>query len=134
MKKMKLGLIVIVLLLLMGLSSCDLFVSFFGTTIDDRIDAFNDDSSAGNLSKLYTHFHSDTVDRDSMKNDPVNYWNGTVFYNEAEIINYSVSGTTVNGIEDFGDQSCVVEMKREGLDYMMYHVDVDGSAVVRKIE
>jgi len=68
MKKMKIAMIFMVLLFLAGLSSCDLFVSFFGTTIDDRIDAFRDDvesaQNIGNYSNLYTHFHSDTIDRD----------------------------------------------------------------------
>lgn len=135
MRKMKPGLILIILLmLLMGLSSCDLFVSFFGTTIDDRIDAFNDDTAAGNISKLYTHFHSDTADYTSMKNDPGTYWFGSVFESGAQIINYSVSGTTVTGTETGSDQSCVVEMKREGLDYKMNKVYVGGVLEVKKVE
>jgi len=134
MTKKKLGLVLIVIVLLAGFNSCDLFVSFFGTTIDERIDAFNDDVADANWNKLYTHFHSDTIDRDTMKNDPAGYWDSSPFWNGAEIVNFSVSGTTVTGIESFGDQGVTVEMKREGLDYMMYHLTVDGGFDIRKID
>lgn len=126
MKKTKLILILTVVFLLAGLSSCDLFVNFFGTTIDERIDAFNDDAKDGNLSKLYTHFHSDTKERDDMKNDPDTYWYNSPMASENYIDSYSVSGDDVDG-KMTSDQDVNVKMKRDGLDYMMFEMTIDGS-------
>src|SRR6056297_2499310 len=54
---------------LFTLGSCDMFINWFGTSIEARVEAFKDDLSAGNYSSLYKHFHSDTELRSSMKND-----------------------------------------------------------------
>lgn len=134
MKKIKLFLVLIVLVLLTGLSSCDLFVSFFGTTIDDRIEAFNDDVAAGNYSELKSHFHSDTVQRDDMTET---YWTTKIqFANKTQIVNYSVSGTTVTGFEDYQGDEVVLAMKREGLDYMILSLTIksDPDLIIKKIE
>jgi len=132
MKKTKLILILTVVFLLTGLSSCDLFVNFFGTTIDERIDAFNDDAKDGKYSSLYKHFHSDTEERDEMKNDST-YWDSWPMASDNYFDTYSVSGDEVDGKMDSG-QDFDVKMKRDGLDYMMYQLTIDGGFKVRKIE
>jgi len=142
MKIIKTGMILMVVLFIAGLSSCDLFVSFFGTTIDERVDSFRDDVDDAQLSQdysdLYTHFHSDTIDRDLMKNDPngdTGYWSDLPFYHDTgdNISTYSVSGTSVSGSME-SPNSFTMEMKKEGLNYMIYHIDIDGAPIVRKIE
>jgi len=114
---------------LFTLGSCDMFVNWFGTSIEGRVDAFDDDLSAGNYSSLYKHFHSDTVDRDNMKTDPTGYWTPTPIYPNGNINNYSVSGDTVTGTVDTdGDpnQSFTMEMKKDGMEYFIRTLNFAG--------
>jgi len=124
MKKIKTGLLLAILAaLVFGMGSCDLF---FGTSIEERIEAFNDDVAAGNLSRLYTHFHPDTVDRDTMVNTPVTYWDNTPFGSGNQIASYSISGDTVTGSLSISG-TITVEMKKDGLDYMILSMTISGS-------
>lgn len=131
MKKIKTGLLLLILTaLVFGMGSCDLF---FGMSITERIDAFNDDVAAGNWSSLYTHFHPDTLERDDMTAE---YWSNTPFASGNQIVNYSVNGDTVSGSLSISG-TITVEMKKDGLDYMMYHVTIPGSPedfTIRRIE
>jgi len=129
----RIGYFLVVLVMLMGFGSCDMFVNFFGTTIDERIDSFNDDAKAGNYSSMYSHFHSDTKERDDMKNDPNTYWNTTPMASENYIDSYSVSGDTASGKLKSGD-TFSAEMKRDGLDYLIYQMDFGTGFDIRRIE
>ncbi len=122
MKKIKTGLLLAILAaLVFGMGSCDLF---FGTSIEERIEAFNDDVAAGNLSQLYTHFHPDTLERDDMTSA---YWSNTPFGSGNQIVSYSISGDTVNGSLSFGG-TITMEMKKDGMDYLIYHMTISGSS------
>src|SRR6056297_3537052 len=118
-----------ILIFLFTLGSCDMFVNWFGTSIADRVDAFDDDLSAGSYSELYKHFHSDTVDRDSMKNDPTGYWPTTSIYPDGNIKNYSVNGDTVTGTVWNGsaDLSFSMDMEKDGMDYFIRTLEISGS-------
>ena len=126
---LKISAILFVLAFMLTLGSCEMFINWFGTSIEDRVEAFNDDLSAGKYSVLYKHFHSDTVDRYDMKNDPTNYWDPTPIYPNGNINNYSVSGDTVTGTVDTnGDpnQPFTMEMKKDGMDYYIRKLNFDG--------
>jgi len=123
---------------LFTLGSCDMFINWFGTSIEGRVDAFDDDLSAGNYSGLYKHFHSDTVDRDNMKNDPTIFWNDTAVssaYGTSSITNYS-SGDTVTGTirNNNGDLSFSMDMKKDGMEYFIRTLEISGSPDIRKLD
>ena len=122
--------------LLFTLGSCDMFINWFGTSIESRVDAFDDDLSAGNYSGLYKHFHSDTVDRDNMKTDPSGYWTPTPIYPNGNINNYSVSGDTVTGTVWNGsdDLSFSMDMKKDGMEYFIRRLDITGSPEIKKLD
>ena len=121
---------------LFTLGSCDMFINWFGTSIEGRVDAFDDDLSAGNYSGLYKHFHSDTVDRDNMKTDPDGYWTTTSIYPEGNIKTYSVSGDTVTGTVWNGsdDLSFSMDMKKDGMEYFIRTLEISGSPDIRKLD
>ncbi len=130
--------ILFVLAFMLTLGSCEMFINWFGTSIEDRVEAFNDDLSAGKYSVLYKHFHSDTVDRYDMKNDSTNFWNNTAVsptYGTSRITNYS-SGDTVTGTinNSNDDQSFSMEMKKDGMDYYIRTLEVSGSPDIRKLD
>ena len=125
-----------ILILLFSLGSCDMFINWFGTSIESRVDAFDDDLSAGNYSGLYKHFHSDTVDRDNMKTDPTGYWTPTPIYPNGNINNYSVSGDTVTGTVWNGSTylSFTMDMKKDGMEYFIRRLDINGSPEIKKLD
>lgn len=131
MKKTKTGVLLLILAaLIFGMGSCDLF---FGMSIPERIDAFNDDVAAGNLSRLYTHFHSDAEDLYDMRTDPSGYWGTTVFNStDALIGSYSVNGDTVTGTI-YGNP-VIVQMKKDGLDYMILSISYNGEIIAKTVE
>ena len=128
--------VLFILTILFTLGSCEMFTNWFGTTIEDRVDAFDDDLSAGNYSSLYKHFHSDTVDRDNMKTDPDGYWSATPIYTSSNIKNSSVSGDTVTGTVWNGsaDLSFTMNMKKDGMEYFIRSLEIDGSPDIRKLD
>ena len=128
--------VLFILTILFTLGSCEMFTNWFGTTIEGRVDAFDDDLSAGNYSSLYKHFHSDTVDRTEMKNVSEDYWSTTSIYPEGNIKNYSVSGDTVNGTVWNGsaDLSFTMNMKKDGMEYFIRSLEIDGSPDIRKLD
>ena len=120
------------------LGSCEMFSSWFGTSIDDRVDAFNDDLSAGKYSQLYKHFHNDTVDKTEMKNDPDGYWSATPIYTSSNINDYSVSGDTVTGtVETANDpnQPFTMNMEKDGMEYYIRKLNFEGwTGEIKKLD
>lgn len=122
-----------VLLFLLTLGSCDMFINWFGTTIEDRVEAFNDDLEAKNWGQLYKHFHNDTEDRSIMDET---YWVGTALHDEGSITSYSISGETVNGMVWNGtvNKSFNMDMKKDGLDYYIRRLDIEGNPEIKKLD
>ncbi|MCF7948154.1 MAG: hypothetical protein K9M94_06165 [Spirochaetia bacterium] len=123
---------------LFTLGSCDMFINWFGTSIEGRVDAFNDDLSAGNYSSLYTHFHSDTELRTSMKNDALKFWDGTIIgpaNAPCKIVSYSagdtVTGTIRNKYDDFYFS---MDMKKDGMEYFIRTLTIGSSTEIRKLD
>ncbi|MFW6361745.1 MAG: hypothetical protein ACOC2R_08350 [Spirochaetota bacterium] len=130
--------ILFVLAFMLTLGSCEMFINWFGTSIEDRVEAFNDDLSAGKYSVLYKHFHSDTVDRYDMKNAPSAYWNTTFVGPDnapARILSYS-SGDTVTGqIENSStSKSFSMQMKKDGMEYFIRTLEISESEDIRKLD
>jgi hypothetical protein len=135
---LKISAILFVLAFMLTLGSCEMFINWFGTSIEDRVEAFNDDLSAGKYSVLYKHFHSDTVDRYDMKNDASKFWDDTAVssaYGTSRVTSYS-SGDTVTGTinNNNGDQSFSMEMKKDGMDYYIRTLEISGSPDIRKLD
>jgi len=70
-----------------------------------------------------------------MRTDPDGYWSLSPFYGGSgdNISTYSVSGTSVSGSME-SPNSFTMEMKREGLDYKIYSLNIGGSWKAKKIE
>ena len=129
----------LVLSLVLFLGSCEMLGLVGGTSIEERVDAFNDDLSGGNYSRLYTHFHPDTVDRESMENDPSGFWSKTAVasdYAPNTITDYSFSGDTVSGTisNDNGSLGFTMDMQKDGSDYYIRVLAISGSPEIRKID
>ena len=120
--------------LILSLGSCNMFIDWFGTTIEDRVDSFNDDLSAGKLLQLYKHFHSDTKMRSDMQTE--NFWiNSPLNYEGTYIVNYNVSGDTVTGtINNGSNLNFTMEMKKDGLEYYILTLDIGSSYEIRKLQ
>ena len=122
---------------LFTLGSCDMFINWFGTSIEDRVDAFNDDLSAGNYSSLYKHFHSDTELRSSMKNDSTNFWNTTSIgpdYAPCRIKSYSPGDTVTGTIYNGSDLSFSMDMETDGMEYYIRTLKIGSSPEIRKLD
>lgn len=136
---LKLTAILFVFALILTLGSCEMFINWFGTSIEDRVEAFNDDLSAGKYSVLYKHFHYDTVDRTDMKDDPTEYWKDTPIAPEngtSKITSYS-SGDTVTGNinnTNIGDKPFSMEMKTDGMEYYIRTLKIGDSPEIRKLD
>lgn len=133
---LKISTILFMLAFMLTLGSCEMFINWFGTTIENRVDAFNDDLKAERWSELYKHFHSDTVDRTEMKNDPIGFWSSTSIYNaDSRIVSYS-SGDTVTGTIYNGSTNLTfsMEMKKDGMDYYIRTLEISGSPDIRKLD
>lgn len=131
---LRISVFISVLLFLLTLGSCDMFINWFGTTIEDRVEAFNYDLEANNWGQLYKHFHTDTEDRSIMN---AAYWEGTPLYDEGSITSYSTSGTTVTGIVyTTGDpnRTFTMDMKTDGMEYFIRRLDIDGNPEIKKLE
>lgn len=139
-------LVIIGLIILPVLGSCDMFVNWFGTTVSGRVDSFNRDLTNGNYDQLYTHFSSDIDHYDSMKgSSSETYWEGTDFYPNTgtppteyvSIKNYSgddpVTGVLSDSSIDF-DKSFKFEMVREGMVYYIKKAYVEGTLEVRELK
>ena len=127
-----------ILILLFSLGSCDMFINWFGTSIEGRVDAFDDDLSAGNYSSLYKHFHSDTEDRVEMKNESTTFWNLTSIGPNAgtsRITNYSSGDTVTGNINNSnGDFSFSMDMKKDGMEYYIRTLKIGSSPEIRKLD
>lgn len=135
---LKITTILFILIFMLTLGSCEMFINWFGTSIESRVEAFNDDLSAGRYSQLYEHFHSDTADRTDMKNDPTTFWNNTFVGPDnapAKIVSYS-SGDTVTGqIENINtSRSFSMQMKKDGMEYFIRTLEITGSEDIRKLD
>lgn len=129
-------LILLLIVLTIVLGSCEMFINWFGTTIDGRVDAFDKEINRGDVSQYYKHFHDDTQEKSLMKDDPNNFpWN-ILDDNNADIITYNVSGETVTGSMDSdGDPfDFTMQMKKDGLDYYIRSLVIGGSYDIRKLQ
>ncbi len=74
-----------------------------------------------------------------MKNDSTNFWNNTAVsptYGTSRITNYSI-GDTVTGFLDNdngSNQSFSMEMTKDGMDYYIRTLEINGSPDIRKLD
>lgn len=139
MKICKITLSLLILLITLFIGSCDMFVNWFGTTVEGRVDGFNRDLTDGNYSSLYKHFSSDIDDYNTMKNTGSVYWDDTSFWPSSgsyvTIESYSgedpVTGTLKDGTVS---KTFKLYLTQKGLVYYIKRAYVNDVIQVRKLD
>lgn len=107
------------------LGSCQVAGLLFGVTIDQRIKEFSDGYTGGSYATLYTNFSDNTTQKSAMK-DPT-FWDTTPFaaINQPQAIStYSVSSSTVTGnfSNTNGSFDLSMQMEQSGTDWYILSI------------
>jgi len=126
--------LLIIFVVALSFESC----SLFGTKIDERIDAFISDLNS-DRNNIYANFHpSETADYDAIKNPTV--WES--WFDPAET--YSLSNlddgnsdsvtAVITGSGAFGPSDATFKMAKDGFDWMIEELTVQGLTPVPLVD
>ena len=137
MKKTLLRWLVLTAVLVLAIGGCDLI----GVSIQDRVSLFLADLNSLDRSQIYLNFHPTlTNDYSAIQNETLPDW--ALLFPTGTYIPYSISGLdtsdpwnvfgSINSIDGAwgGAKSIIFRMAKDGPDWMIRELDLDGSNLV----